>query len=174
MKRYASDSRRRGQTLVEFTFVGIPVMFVLISIFEMSRGMWVYHTLANAAKAGVRYSIVHGINCGKNGNSCTKTITDVNQVIRDAGVGLDISKTLVTYSLGSGATKSTVAACTLDLTCSAGSSGTVFPVAQKGDPISIDIVTVFRSAMVFFWPGAKIVSFATANLPAGSSDNVQF
>src|SRR5215831_11346653 len=39
---------QRGATTVEMTLVGIPLMFVLVSIFEMSRGMWVYHTVANA------------------------------------------------------------------------------------------------------------------------------
>ena len=31
--------RSLGQSLVEFTLVGIPIVFVLISIFEISRGM---------------------------------------------------------------------------------------------------------------------------------------
>ena len=38
-------SRCGGQSLVEFTLVGIPLIFVLISVFEISRGMWMYHTL---------------------------------------------------------------------------------------------------------------------------------
>ena len=55
-----SRRKRLGQTLVEFTFVGIPIIFVLISVFEMSRGMWMYHTLAYSVKQGVRFAIVHG------------------------------------------------------------------------------------------------------------------
>src|SRR5690242_13216787 len=49
-----------GQSLVEFTFVGIPMIFVLIGTFEISRGMWMYHTLAHAVRDGVRYASVHG------------------------------------------------------------------------------------------------------------------
>ena len=38
MKTTAAKLRQGGQALVEFTFVGIPIMFVLISVFEVSRG----------------------------------------------------------------------------------------------------------------------------------------
>lgn len=173
-KRSASSLRRRGQTMLEFTFVGIPIMFLLISIFEISRGMWIYHTLAHSARAGVRYAIVHGQDCNENGNSCPATVAQVAQVIQNAGVGLDLSTTLVTYSLGSGAAKTVVAACHLDGTCTTGSSSTLFPIAGRREPISIDIVTPFRSAIAMFWPGASPTSFGGFYLPAGSSDNVQF
>src|SRR5579871_5563504 len=71
--------KRSGQSLIEFTLVGIPLIFVLISVFEISRGMWIYHTLAYSVKNGVRYASVHGINCVgsatnsklQNPNNCT-------------------------------------------------------------------------------------------------------
>ena len=40
-------NRERGTTLLEFTLVGIPLIFLLISTVEISRGMWQYHTLAH-------------------------------------------------------------------------------------------------------------------------------
>jgi Flp pilus assembly protein TadG len=36
---------RRGSSILEFVLVGIPIIFVLISLFEISRGMWTYHTM---------------------------------------------------------------------------------------------------------------------------------
>ena len=57
------NHRRGGSSLIEFTLVGIPLIFVLLSTFEMARGMWLYHTLAYAARQGTRYAIVHGVNC---------------------------------------------------------------------------------------------------------------
>ena len=48
-------------------------MFALISIFEVSRGMWIYHTLAYSVKNGIRYASVHGIDCfntANNPNDC--------------------------------------------------------------------------------------------------------
>ena len=50
----------RGQTLVEFSLVAFLCMVLLLSIVEISRMALVYTTVANAARAGARYSIVHG------------------------------------------------------------------------------------------------------------------
>jgi len=74
-------SRCGGQSLVEFTLVGIPLIFVLVSVFEVSRGMWIYHTLAHAVRDGVRYASVHGYNCTNNNNTCTVTMNQVAAVI---------------------------------------------------------------------------------------------
>lgn len=57
-------TRRRaaehGQTLVEFSLVAVLCTLLLLSIVEISRMVLVYTTVANAARAGARYSIVHG------------------------------------------------------------------------------------------------------------------
>ena len=106
-----NQRKRLGQTLVEFTFVGIPIIFILISIFEVSRGMWIYHTLAYAAKVGARYASVHGINCIgntvntslQNPNNCAVNLgpasapsagaaPSIAYMIRQAAVGLDPDK----------------------------------------------------------------------------------
>ena len=50
----------RGQTLVEFSLVAFLCMVLLLSVVEISRMALVYTTVANAARAGARYSIVHG------------------------------------------------------------------------------------------------------------------
>src|SRR4051812_12070981 len=105
----SGHSRRRGQSLIEFTFVGIPIMFVLISVFEVSRGMWIYHTLAHAVREGVRYASVHGYNCTQNGNTCAVNMGPVSntctgssdapiaEVIRCAAVGLDPANTNIQF-----------------------------------------------------------------------------
>jgi Flp pilus assembly protein TadG len=49
-----NPKERGGTSLVEFTLVGIPMIFLLISTFEVARGMWEYHTLAYAVKEGTR------------------------------------------------------------------------------------------------------------------------
>src|ERR1700691_3435129 len=105
----AARRRRRGATMVEMTLVGIPTIFILISIFEISRGIWMYETLANAAKAGVRYATVHGADCVTSGssgtfnefggiyNACTVTAGGVANVIKQNGVGLDLTGTTVKF-----------------------------------------------------------------------------
>lgn len=52
--------RNDGATLVEFAFVAVLLVIVLLGIVEMSRMILVYTTMANAAKAGARYAMVHG------------------------------------------------------------------------------------------------------------------
>ena len=171
--------KRRGQALIEFTFVGIPIMFVLISVFEVSRGMWVYDTLSYAVKQGVRYAIVHGDNCGKNGNNCkvnlgpatgvcNNTNSTIAEIIRCAGVGLDQDLTKVTFISNQG---------TLGPYKLSAVPGTPWPPANgnsSGNPITIEITTPFNSVITMFWPGANPVSFASGVLPASSSDQIQY
>ena len=52
--------RRGGQTLVEFSLVAVLSVILLLSIVEISRMALVYTTVANAARTGARYAIVHG------------------------------------------------------------------------------------------------------------------
>jgi len=60
--RNRSEGRRRanGQVLVEFAVVAFLSLILLLSIVEISRMTLVYTTVANAARAGARYAIVHG------------------------------------------------------------------------------------------------------------------
>jgi TadE-like protein len=175
-----------GQSLVEFTFVGIPLIFVLISVFEISRGMWMYHTLAYSVKAGVRYASVHGVNCTNNGNTCSVNMgpvadtcvgnPSIADVIKCAAIGLDPTKTQInffTFTLGGA--KTSQGSCTL---AKGSCAGTQFPPPGANQPginrIEIDISTPFTSALAMFWPGAKPVSFASGTLGATSADGVQF
>ena len=52
--------RARGQALVEFSLVAFLSVMMLLSVVEISRVALVYTTVANAARAGARYAIVHG------------------------------------------------------------------------------------------------------------------
>jgi len=51
---------RRGQTLVEFSVVAVLTVIMLLFVVEIGRMLLVYTTVANAARAGVRYAVVHG------------------------------------------------------------------------------------------------------------------
>ena len=52
--------RRSGQGLVEFSFVTFMLCIMVLAVCEMGRMVLVYSTVANAARAGVRYATVHG------------------------------------------------------------------------------------------------------------------
>jgi Flp pilus assembly protein TadG len=185
-------AKQRGSSTIEMALVGIPIIFTLISIFEMSRGMWMYHTLAYSVKVGVRLASVHGQNCINNPpsvtNNCPKYISDIATVIRNAAVGLDPANTLLTFNASNGdITKcylgsSSVTSVTTPLGTAVGClslTTTQWPPStnsenQVGKQIRIDIRTRFRSALAMVWPGAGAVSFAEARLGATSQDIVQF
>jgi hypothetical protein len=156
------------------TFVGIPLIFTLIMTFEISRGMWMYDTLAHAVKEGVRTAIVHGQNCVPNpptlNNNCTLTIANIASVIQNAGVGLDLNNTNLTF-ISAGTTNAT---CTLS---GCANNVTTWPPSganMVGTTIEIDITTPFRSALAGFWPGSKPVSFSVTTFAANSTDRIHF
>jgi Flp pilus assembly protein TadG len=49
-----------GSTLVEFSLVAFMLIIVILGVVEMGRLVLVYTTIANSARAGARYAIVHG------------------------------------------------------------------------------------------------------------------
>ena len=50
----------RGQASVEFALVIVLLMVMILSMLELILLMHTYNTLADSAKEGVRYAIVHG------------------------------------------------------------------------------------------------------------------
>ncbi len=180
--------RQRGASLIEFTFVGIPLIFVLISTFEMARGMWLYTTVAHALKEGNRYAIVHGNNCAVFPNSCYQFghIRDAAAVIRHTGVGLIPSELENVEFISS---TRTVTCPTLQACLDAGALGdTYFPSigpispgvspdvgGNAGALIEIRARYPFRSAIALFWPGAGPgMTFGGVMLPASSRERIQY
>jgi Flp pilus assembly protein TadG len=89
--------RGKGNATIEFTLVGIPLVFVLISTIEMARGMWIYHTLAYAVKEGTRYAVTRGQN-----NPTQTMYQDVCHVIAQAGTGLLPEDLMLSFTSASG------------------------------------------------------------------------
>lgn len=56
----------RGQTSVEFALTIVFVMLFIIGGIEVIVLIYTYNVLADAAKDGVRYAIVHGTDSGAN------------------------------------------------------------------------------------------------------------
>jgi Flp pilus assembly protein TadG len=54
--------RSQGSGLVEFAIVAFLLVMVLLSVIEMARMMLLTTAVTNAARAAVRYAIVHGSN----------------------------------------------------------------------------------------------------------------
>lgn len=182
----ASRKKQRGNTVIEFTLVGIPVIFMLISIFEISRGMWLYHTLAHSIKEGTRFAIVHGSNCNVYPSNCAVTIRDIAERIRRSAVGFvpDELQELEFVSASRGTfTCTTLAACLDsgspgDLYWPAGPPGSAiedYPDGRQFAWVEIRAKYPFRSAIAMFWPGAgRGQNFGMFWLPASSRDRIQY
>ena len=167
------DRTRRGSAPLEYTLVGIPMMFALISVFEMARGMWLYHTLAYSVTEATRYASVHGADCAIGANTCTITIGDIATVIQTHATGLVAANLTVTLTPAAGSA-------TTDTLQNLLSSATVWPPATPagtngvGQPITISASYPFESALAMFWPGTKAVSFSVISLPASSTARILF
>jgi Flp pilus assembly protein TadG len=100
-----SKRGQSGQALVEFAFVFMFWVIMVISILEMVLFLHTYNVLADSAKEGVRYAIVHGTN---NSIPCGPvTCTDVTGPPAPAGTtpgygtGYGVVRTFAQYSLHS-------------------------------------------------------------------------
>jgi Flp pilus assembly protein TadG len=61
---------------VEFALVSVLLVMLLFGVVELSRMVLVYTTIANAARAGTRYAIVHG-------SDNTATPAQIKTVVQD-------------------------------------------------------------------------------------------
>lgn len=167
----------RGNATIEFTLVGIPLVFILISTIEMARGMWIYHTLAYSVKEGTRYAI------GRGQNSSTKaTVSDVCNAIAQSGVGLLPEDLKLTFTSLSGTSPTYSANSCPNTAWPPGDNASVID-NQPGQSISIAGYYPFVSTIAMFWPGAgQGMQFksltcqgpGTLCLPATSQDVMQF
>jgi hypothetical protein len=177
---------QRGSSTIEMTLVGIPLIFILISVFEMSRGMWMYQTMSFAVKNGVRFAIVHGVDCTLSPNACTKSIAQIASLIQGSGAGVDPSVTELIFTTSNG----TATSCYLGTpsgsppygalsgACST-QTGTWPPNDGVNDlvgvAVKIEMRTPFYTSLSMFWPGRdKPVGFALTNFYANSQDYIQF
>ncbi|MGA2135669.1 MAG: TadE family protein [Bryobacteraceae bacterium] len=170
MKSPSVQRRESGNAVLEFTLVAIPLIFLLISIAELSRGMWVYGTLAHAVKEGTRFAAVHGQACAQASSSCPVTVGAVATVVGNAAVGLDPGQISVTMAAGS-ATQN----CAPLSACLTGAGA--WPPAPNngiGLPLKISGTYPFRSALSMFWPGSSPMQLAAITLGAQSQEDIAF
>ncbi|MDP2996751.1 MAG: TadE/TadG family type IV pilus assembly protein, partial [Bryobacterales bacterium] len=167
--------RRKGSAMIEFTLVGIPMIFVLVSIFEMSRAMWVYHTLAYAVKDAVRFAVVHGKSCETAGGQAT-TVQQIAERVQWAGVGLLPDVLNLSLTTASGTVNCFPLASCLAIAGPPATPGNTArwppePGNMRGDTLVATGTYPFRSALSMFWPGAGPgMTFGTFTLRANSRE----
>ena len=77
-------SNERGSTLVEYSIAATVFLTAMFGVIEFGRALWVHNALADAARRGARYAVLHSAN-------------DVDEV-----------KNVVVYGDPAGGTKTTV------------------------------------------------------------------
>ncbi|MDQ1473647.1 MAG: hypothetical protein QOJ99_5127 [Bryobacterales bacterium] len=168
-----TQNSSRGSAMIEFTLAGLAAIILLISTFQLSLGMWNYHTLAYAIHQGTRYVAVKGVGCTSAGNNCSVTIGTIANRIAAVGIGVPSNQVNVTFTTDSGV--STI--CSPLNTCF--TNATVWPPAansdnQVGKRITIAAKFRLQSTLLFFWPGQGSQSYGAVWLPASSSQQIVF
>jgi Flp pilus assembly protein TadG len=120
-----SFRREEGNSMVEFSLVAVMFVMLLLGVVELGRMILVYTTIAQAAKAGARYAIVHGsfrTGTGVDGPSGPGNTTQVQTVVQNfASAGpLQTSSltTTVTYPTISGLCGTNQPGCPVQVTVS--------------------------------------------------------
>jgi Flp pilus assembly protein TadG len=159
---------RRGNALVEFSLAAIPLIFIQISIVEICRGMWDYHSLAQAVKAASRSAATRGAGCATSG--CAITVGQIATTISAYAVGMPASSLNVTLTSNAG-----TVSCSPLSTCTSNSS--VWP-PSGGNSVGSDIVISgsynFSSVLMMFVPGTGGMQFSGVTLTATSRQPLLF
>jgi len=79
MSRYSS----RGQSYAEFMVVVLPTLGIMFAIVSLAMTVYTYSFVANAARDGVRYAIVHGSR-----SSSPASTSDIQNFVRNEAQGI--------------------------------------------------------------------------------------
>ena len=75
---------QRGATLVEYALVIFVFLLLILGIMEFARVIFTYNTLANAAREGARYGIIHA-----GDGSRDEGVEGVKDAVVNLATGLD-------------------------------------------------------------------------------------
>ena len=159
--------RERGSSIVEMSLVFVLLMFSVLSIFELGRAMWTYHTLATSVKKAVRVAMVHGARCAEASETCQVSLGDLVRVIQQVGVGLDMSLLQLTFTAsGSSSTCAPASNCLANDT-----KWPAAPYNPVGQNVTINGTYAFNNVLTVLWPGQTVSRFT---LSAKSTETIQF
>jgi Flp pilus assembly protein TadG len=166
----AKLGNRRGSALIEFTLVGIPVIFLTISVFSISIDMWEFHELPHAVEMTARYAATHGQGCSQSGNSCGLTVAMLASYFEAQNISLLPSLVNVTFTDGSGSI-----ACAPLTDCE--SSTTAFPNAgysAPGQDVTVYATYDLKNPVAMFWPSSPGSVWQTFTVGATSRQRILF
>ena len=124
------------------------MLFVTISVVEVSIDMWQYQSLAYATEMTARYASMHGATCSQNGNTCTITVGNVATFFASQAMSLNTGSVSVTLTDGGGSTT-----CNPVNTCN--STSTQFPSSSHnsvGSDVTITATYTLKNPFAMYWP----------------------
>ncbi len=160
--RFRSD---RGQATIEFALVIIFLMVMVLSIVEMIFFMNTYNVLADSAKEGVRYAIVHGNkNSTPSGPTCPCADIDGPPApagtIPGYGSGYGVVKTFAQYSLHDvTGTKMTVT-----VTYGPADSPAVTPLNKTPNRVQVVVAYPYKPFFGLGWPTVTVNAAAEGRI----------
>jgi hypothetical protein len=162
--------RQRGIAFIEFTIVGVPIVFLTTSITEMSLESWNFHSMVYAIEVADRYACDHGRTCSKNGNTCTIRVQDVASLISHPAPGLDSSLMNVTLT-----THSTSTNCLPLNACF--TNTTQFPSTTDngvGLDIKISATCAMHNPVSMLWFGSAGTAIGTFTVGTTTRQNIVY
>ena len=77
IRKSGKENSECGQATVEFALMGVFLFLLICGMLEMFMLVYTYNVLADSAKEGVRYAIVHGTNSSSpSGPTCPCSAID--------------------------------------------------------------------------------------------------
>jgi Flp pilus assembly protein TadG len=86
----------RGSELVEFAAVFTVLFMFLFAIMDLSRALYSYHFVADAAREGTRYAMVRGSTCTSWSTACPASSSDIQTYLKSVPAGINPQSVTVT------------------------------------------------------------------------------
>jgi Flp pilus assembly protein TadG len=90
------STRERGSAVIEFAAVFTVLFMFLFAIMDLSRALYCYHFIANAAREGTRYAMVRGSTCTSWTTACPASSTDIQNYLKSVPAGINPASLTVT------------------------------------------------------------------------------
>lgn len=165
-----AGSKRGGSALIEFSLLGIPLIFVILSVMAASLNMWQLHSLAYSVDTTARYVVAHGNVCTQTGNTCTVTLGNIATLMQQQSGALDASLYYVTFTSSSGSI-----ACNPLNTCT--SNATTWPPNADnaiGNDITVKGYYTLVNPIMIFWPDGNKIAAARFTVSATARERIVF
>jgi Flp pilus assembly protein TadG len=154
-----------GQATIEFAFVIILLFVLVLSIVEVMIFVSTYNVLADAAKEGVRYAIVHGANNSQpSGPTCPCADIDgppaPGGTIPGYGSGYGVVKTFAQYSMHD----VTGSKLTVTVTYGPADSPAVTPLNKTPNRVQVVVGYPYKPFFGLGWPSVTVNASAEGRI----------